>query len=160
MKVGGKLMLKDKKVIAVGDKDGISGPAIEACVKSTGAEVIFTSTQCFACSVTGAMDKEHQEKVMDLTSQYGGENIIVILGGADADASGISAETLIAGDPTEVGPLAGIALGLQVYHMFEPEIKSEIDAAVYDEQCSVLEMILDVDGIINEVKNIRAQYSK
>jgi glycine reductase len=40
-------MLKGKKVIAIGDRDGIPGPAIEACVKSAGAEVIFASTECF-----------------------------------------------------------------------------------------------------------------
>jgi hypothetical protein len=40
-------MLKGKKVIAVGDRDGIPGPAIEECVKSAGAEVIFASTECF-----------------------------------------------------------------------------------------------------------------
>jgi glycine/sarcosine/betaine reductase complex component A len=40
-------MLKGKKVIAVGDRDGIPGPAIEECVKSAGAEIIFASTECF-----------------------------------------------------------------------------------------------------------------
>jgi len=41
------LMLKGKKVIAIGDRDGIPGQAIEACVKTAGAEVIFASTECF-----------------------------------------------------------------------------------------------------------------
>jgi len=40
-------ILKEKKVIAIGDRDGIPGPAIEECVKTAGAEVIFTSTECF-----------------------------------------------------------------------------------------------------------------
>ena len=40
-------MLKGKKVIVIGDRDGIPGPAIEACVKSAGAEVVFASTECF-----------------------------------------------------------------------------------------------------------------
>jgi hypothetical protein len=40
-------MLKGKKVIAIGDRDGIPGQAIEACAKSAGAEVIFSSTECF-----------------------------------------------------------------------------------------------------------------
>ena len=40
-------MLQGKKVIAVGDRDGIPGPAIEECVKSSGAEFIFSSTECF-----------------------------------------------------------------------------------------------------------------
>lgn len=40
-------LLKSKKVIVIGDRDGIPGPAIEECVKSAGAEVIFSSTECF-----------------------------------------------------------------------------------------------------------------
>ena len=39
-------LLKDKKVVIIGDRDGIPGPAIEACAKSAGAEVVFSSTEC------------------------------------------------------------------------------------------------------------------
>ena len=106
------------------------------------------------------MDLEIQQRVKDLTEKYGAENIVVILGGAEAEASGLSAETVSAGDPTFAGPLAGVALGLAVYHIVEPEIKEECDAAVYDEQCSMMEMVLDVEDIISEVKTIRDQYSK
>ncbi len=41
------MMLQDKKVIIIGDRDGIPAPAIEECVKGTGAEVVFASTECF-----------------------------------------------------------------------------------------------------------------
>jgi hypothetical protein len=47
-------------------------------------------------------------------------------------------------------------LGLRVYHIFE--LKDQIDANVYDEQCGMMEMVLDVDAISNEVKSIRDQY--
>ena len=40
-------ILKDKKVITIGDRDGIPGPAIEECVKTAGAEVVYSSTECF-----------------------------------------------------------------------------------------------------------------
>lgn len=36
-----------KKVILIGDRDGIPGPAMEECLKSTTAEVVFSSTECF-----------------------------------------------------------------------------------------------------------------
>ncbi len=106
------------------------------------------------------MDLEIQQRIKDLTDKHGAENIVVVIGGAEAEASGLSAETVAAGDPTFAGPLAGIALGLAVYHMVEPEIKDECDAAVYDEQCGMMEMVLDVDAIIGEVKAIRDEYSK
>jgi len=40
-------ILKGKKVIVIGDRDGIPGPAIDECVKSAGGEVVFSSTECF-----------------------------------------------------------------------------------------------------------------
>ena len=40
-------ILKDKKVVSIGDRDGVPGPAISACVESAGGEVIFASTECF-----------------------------------------------------------------------------------------------------------------
>jgi glycine/sarcosine/betaine reductase complex component A len=40
-------VLQGKKVIAVGERDGISGPAIAACAKAAGAEVVFVATECF-----------------------------------------------------------------------------------------------------------------
>ena len=36
-----------KKVVIIGDRDGIPGPAIAECAKSAGAEVVFSSTECF-----------------------------------------------------------------------------------------------------------------
>lgn len=106
------------------------------------------------------MDLEIQQRVKDLTEKHGAENVVVVIGGAEAEASGLSAETVAAGDPTYAGPLAGVALGLAVYHMVEPEVKDECDAAVYDEQCGMMEMVLDVDAIISEVKNVREQFSQ
>ena len=41
-------VLANKKVLIIGDRDGIPGPAIEECVKTVeGADVIFSSTECF-----------------------------------------------------------------------------------------------------------------
>ena len=40
-------ILAGKKVIIIGDRDGIPGMAIEACAESAGAEVVFSSTEVF-----------------------------------------------------------------------------------------------------------------
>lgn len=85
---------------------------------------------------------------------------MVVIGGSEAEASGLTAETVTAGDPTFAGPLAGVQLGLSVYHILEDEIKQEIDPDVYDEQVGMMEMVLDVDAIKQEVSSIRQQYSK
>ena len=39
--------LKGKKVIVIGERDGVQGPAIEDCLKSAGAEPVLVQTQCF-----------------------------------------------------------------------------------------------------------------
>lgn len=106
------------------------------------------------------MDLENQQRVKDLTEKHGAENIVVLLGAAEGEAAGLAAETVTAGDPTFAGPLAGVQLGLRVYHVVEPEIKDEFDADVYDEQIGMMEMVLDVDDIVNEVSSIRNEYCK
>lgn len=40
-------MLSDKLVVALGERDGISGPAIAACAAAAGAKVAFVATECF-----------------------------------------------------------------------------------------------------------------
>ena len=98
------------------------------------------------------MDLENQKRVKEFAEQYGPENVVVLLGAAEGEASGLAAETVTAGDPTYAGPLTGVSLGLTVYHVCEPEVKAEFDPAVYDEQISMMEMVLDVDDIISEIK--------
>lgn len=39
--------LKGKKVIILGDRDGIPGEAIKICVEAAGAEVLYAATECF-----------------------------------------------------------------------------------------------------------------
>jgi glycine reductase len=40
-------MFEGKKVIILGERDGVPGPAIAECMKAAGAEVIFAVTECF-----------------------------------------------------------------------------------------------------------------
>ena len=40
------------------------------------------------------------------------------------------------------------------------KIKNEVDADVYDEQISMMEMVLDVDDIASEMSSIREQFCK
>ena len=40
-------ILDGKKVVIIGDRDGVPGPAIAECVKTAGGEIVYTSTECF-----------------------------------------------------------------------------------------------------------------
>ncbi len=104
------------------------------------------------------MDLENQNRVKTLTEKYGAENMLILLGAAEAEAAGLAAETVTNGDPTYAGPLSGVQLGLEVYHVVENEFKEAVDAQVYDEQIGMMEMVLDVDSIIAEMKSIREQF--
>ena len=106
------------------------------------------------------MDLENQKRVKDFAEQYGAENIVVVLGAAEGEAAGLAAETVTAGDPTFAGPLAGVQLGLSEFHVCENEIKDEVDSSVYDDQISMMEMVMDVDDIAKEMSSIREQYCK
>ena len=106
------------------------------------------------------MDLENQKRVKDFADEYGAENLVVVLGAAEGEAAGLAAETVTAGDPTFAGPLTGVQLGLTVYHVCEPDMKAEFDEAVYDEQVSMMEMVLDVDDIVSEMSAIRDEYCK
>ena len=99
------------------------------------------------------MDLENQARIKDLAEEFGNENLVVVLGGGEAEASALAAETVTSGDPTFAGPLAGVPLGLKAFHIFE--LKDEIDADIYDEQVSMMEMVLDMDTIVEAVSALR-----
>ncbi len=101
------------------------------------------------------MDLENQTRIKELADKHGAENLVVILGGAEAEASGLAAETVTVGDPTYAGPLAGVQLGLRVYHVLE--LKDIVDETIWDEQISMMEMVLEVDELIAEVTKYREE---
>ena len=41
------MKLEGRKVVAIGERDGVQGPAIAECAKSAGAEIALIVTQCF-----------------------------------------------------------------------------------------------------------------
>jgi len=43
----GGFMQKGKKIIAIGERDGVPGPVIAECLEGAGYEVIFQATECF-----------------------------------------------------------------------------------------------------------------
>jgi glycine/sarcosine/betaine reductase complex component A len=40
-------ILAGKKLILLGERDGVPSPTMEACVAGMGAEVVFAATECF-----------------------------------------------------------------------------------------------------------------
>ena len=82
---------------------------------------------------------------------------MVVLGAPDADSAELYAETLVNGDPSWAGPLAGVALKLPVFHIMEPEIKAQIEPSVYKEHLELMEIALDVDKITQGLDRVRKE---
>ncbi len=93
------------------------------------------------------MDPENQDRIKALVDRLGADDLVVVLGAADPEALEVAAETVTAGDPSYVGPLAGVSLGLPVVHIFEDEVKEQVDPAVYEEQVGLLELALDTEAV-------------
>ena len=74
--------------------------------------------------------------------------MVVLLGTPDAESTQTLAQTVVAGDPSYAGPLAGVPLGLPVLHVFEPEVRDQVPAEVYEAQVALMEMSLDRDAIL------------
>mgnify|MGYP000376403330 FL=1 len=103
---------------------------------------------------------QNQQRIKDAAEKLGAENCVVVLGSSDAEGAEIYAETVSNGDPTFAGPLAGVPLGLPVYHIFDETIRAACDPAQWDEQISMMEMVLDPEALAAAVKGMRDEYSK
>ena len=98
---------------------------------------------------------ESQAQIKKIVEQNGRENMIVLLGASDIEGAEMAAETLTVGDPSYAGPLAGVSLGLPIYHILEPEVKAAIPEDVYDQAAGIVSMIVDVDEVAKKFKAIR-----
>lgn len=101
------------------------------------------------------MDLEDQGVIKDTVEEHGKENVMVVLGSPDEESAEIYAETVTTGDPTFAGPLAGVSLGLPVYHILEDIVKEHIDQETYQQQIGMMEMVLDKEAISKSMKKIR-----
>jgi hypothetical protein len=105
------------------------------------------------------MDMESQNQIKKIADDLGKDNVMVILGASDIEGAEIAAETLTVGDPSFAGPLAGVSLGLPVYHILEPELKLEIPEDIYEQQVGIVSMIVDTGEVEKKFKAIRAQFN-
>lgn len=81
----------------------------------------------------------------------------MILGAAEPDYVEMMAETVTAGDPTYTGPLAGVSLGLPVYHVTEPDVRLVADESVYRDQIELSEIAMETDKIWDRVRTVRGR---
>ena len=101
------------------------------------------------------MDVQSQEAIKRLAEQHGKDKLLVLLGSPDAESAEIAAETVVLGDPSYAGPLAGAQLGLVVHHIMDPEIRQEIPPAIWEEQIGVMSDVLNAGALTVAVAAMR-----
>lgn len=106
------------------------------------------------------MDLDEQGSIMDLVGKVDPHEVVVLMGTPDANITELIGETLTSGDPTWAGPLAGVQLGLPVYHILEPEVKAQIPPEVYEEQVGVMEIALNAEELEKAMHELRQQTTK
>lgn len=103
------------------------------------------------------MDLDTQAAIQRLAGERGADDLVVVLGAPDPEAAGITAETVVLGDPSYAGSLAGTQLGLAVYHVLEDEVRAAVPPDVYEEQIGLMADVLDAAGLAKAVKEFRDQ---
>ena len=83
------------------------------------------------------------------------EEVVVLLGTPTEDASRLYAMTVTTGDPSWAGALAGVALGLPVYHITEEAVRAEIAPAEYEEHVALMATVIDTEAIASAVRSVR-----
>jgi glycine reductase len=101
------------------------------------------------------MDLSTQETIKRLADEHGSDSLLVVLGSPDAESAGIAAETVVLGDPSWAGPLAGVQLGLPVYHILEEEMRAALPEEAWEEQIALMADVLEVDAITEAVREYR-----
>jgi glycine reductase len=108
------------------------------------------------------MDPESQANIKRIAETEGvsKDDIVVILGASDIEGAEISAETVTFGDPSYTGPLAGVPLGLPVYHILEPGLRQFIPEPIYEANVGIWTMAADTEEIGRRFEAIRDKVAK
>ena len=101
------------------------------------------------------MDLENQAAIKSIVDEIGSENLMVVLG-MPGEGLRLAVETLTTGDPSWAGPLAGVSLGLPVYHILEEKVRDQVPEEVYAEKLLMMEMVLDLPQIESNLASMRA----
>ena len=102
------------------------------------------------------MDLEEQGAIQRLVEGGDRDRMMVLLGTPTAGSTMMVALTLTQGDPSYAGPLAGVPLGLPIYHILEPEVRAAIPAEVYEREIGPMEFVLDAEAIRAALATARA----
>ena len=103
------------------------------------------------------MDLQSQESILRASQTHDKADLLVLLGSPDPESASIAAETVIVGDPSYAGALAGTQLGLLTYHVLEEEVHADIPDDIWEAQIGVMADVLEADQLAETVAEFRKQ---
>src|SRR5919197_2946213 len=103
------------------------------------------------------MDLDDQATIQQVVDKVGTDDLVVLLGSPNPESAELYAATVTMGDPTYAGPLAGIPLGLPVYHVLEPEVTDRLSPETYAEKLQMAALTLDTSPIFEVVQRVRRE---
>lgn len=148
----GAMSFNERKVIALGEWNGVPGEAIAAAAETTGAEVVYTQTTTYVCASAGAMDLHVQKAIRQLASQHERVHLLVILGLTDVVGVETYARTVRTGDPSYAGSLTNVALNLDVIHVLDEEFRKAVPAGVWSRQVGPVTGFVDVQSLVDAAR--------
>jgi glycine reductase len=101
------------------------------------------------------MDLQSQEAISRLAEAHDPSELLVLLGAPDPEAAEIAAETVVLGDPAYAGALAGVQLGLDVYHVLDDAVRADVPDDVWEDQIGVMADILETSELSSAVATMR-----
>jgi betaine reductase len=91
-----------------------------------------------------------------VAERYRPEDMVVLLGTPNPESTRLYALTVTEGDPSWAGALAGVGLGLPVYHITEEAVKRQVAPDTYEEHVALMEVVLEAEAIATAVQEVRA----
>jgi glycine reductase len=101
------------------------------------------------------MDLQSQEAILRASQTHDKADLVVLLGSPDPESATIAAETVVEGDPSYAGALAGAQLGLTTYHILEDVVHADIPDDVWEAQIGVMADVLEADALAETVAGFR-----
>ena len=101
------------------------------------------------------MDLEEQGSIQRLVEEGDRDRMVVLLGTPTPGSTVMVALTLTQGDPSYAGPLAGVPLGLPIYHILEDSVKQAVPAEIYEREVGPMEFVLDAPAIVKALAQAR-----
>ena len=101
------------------------------------------------------MDLQSQEAILRASQAHDIADLLVLLGSPDPESAEIAAETVVVGDPSYAGALAGTQLGLTTYHILEDDMRADIPDDVWEAQIGIMADVLEADALATTVAGFR-----